>query len=418
MSNREYDKPISIFGEDVFLVVHVNRVNRMRRHIIFTKQNFSIAVKSISNASHEISVYCNKTSLMGNKISIATSNVFQEDLKKVNELINNLLNEDNTFRNSDYNFLSKDVCEKHTLVLENELSKHLKVSLNELGSGMFLIPNNDNSETKKKICKKISSHYMRILYLLTLIKYVYDLEHHGDYSVAGIIFRNLKTEDDILSVKYCGMPQRDYTTQDKRINFQQLEGLAFFVEYVLDKKEAKAFLSTWKAILARKSKTIIKRELSTLFNGTVVDKPLLSSLQNVYKSRYNEALLLGGSSPDFLVDIAKDNPVFLKDYCYDVKQIVIQLGTNSSKDVEQSLATMKTNYNKNIKKVESLLSLLVHIKQRQPPQFELRDITKTELDDIANQIKGTITAFYIQSLLDYQNLLDIAKSNHSIQLNE
>lgn len=360
---------------------------------------------------------------MGNKISIASANVFQEDLKKVNELVNNIINADNTFVNSDYNFLSKDVCKKHTLVLESELNKHLKVSLNELGSGMFLIPNNENSESKQKICKKISSHYMKILYLLTLIKYVYDLEHHGDYSIAGIMFRNLKIEEDILSIKYCGMPQRDYSQHnveaapDKRINFQQLEGLSFFVEYVLDKEESKTFMGAWKSILERKNKGIVKRQLCTLLNKKNIDKGLSYSLEQAYKLKYNDAIMLGGS-PEFLVNIAKDNPVFLKEYCYDVKQIVVQLGTNSSKDVEKALNTMKQNYTKNLNSVEKLLYQLVCVKQRQTKEYELKDITKVELDEVAGKMKSTICIFFIQSLLDYQNLLDIAKSNHSIQLNE
>jgi hypothetical protein len=359
---------------------------------------------------------------MGNKISIASANVFQEDLKKVNELVTNIINADNTFMNSDYNFLSKDVCKKHTLVLESELNKHLKVSLNELGSGMFLIPNNENSESKQRICKKISSHYMKILYLLTLIKYVYDLEHHGDYSIAGIMFRNLKIEEEILSIKYCGMPQRDYSkphvedVHDKRINFKQLEGLSFFVEYVLDKEESKTFMSAWKAILERKNKGVVKRQLCTLLHKKNIDKSLSSSMEEAYKIKYNDSM--SGGSPEFLVNIAKDNPVFLKEYCYDVKQIVVQLGTNSSKDVEKALNTMKQNYTKNLNCVEKILYQLVGVKQRQTKEYELKDITKVELDEVASKIKSTICLFYVQSLLDYQNLLDIAKSNHNIQLNE
>jgi hypothetical protein len=361
---------------------------------------------------------------MGNKISIATANVFQEELKKVNELVNNVINDENTFSNPDYNFLSKDVCKRHTLVFESELNKHLKVSLNELGSGMFLIPNNDNSDSKQKICKKISSHYMKILYLLTLIKYVYDLEHHGDYSIAGIIFRNLKVEDDILSIKYCGIAQKDYSRgtttdgmNDKRINFKQLEGLSFFVEYVLDKQESKVFMGAWRAILERKNKGIVKRQLCSLLNRKTFDKGLTASLEEAYKTKYNDAILLGGSV-DLLSSIAKDNPVFLRDYCYDVKQIVVRLGTESCKPVEKAVTTMKSNYQKNINSIEKIMQLLVDVKQRQTKEYQLKDLTKAELDTITDKTKSTICMFYIQSLLDYQNLLDIAKSNHSIQLNE
>jgi hypothetical protein len=360
---------------------------------------------------------------MGNKISIATSNVFQDDLKKVNELVNSMLNADNTFINPNYNFLSQDVCKQHTLVLESELQKHLKVSLNELGAGMFLIPNNDHSESKKKICKKISSHYMKILYLLTLIKYVYDLEHHGDYSIAGIIFRNLQVEDDILSIKYCAMSQKDFskasnsalTQTDKRVNFKQLEGLSFFVEYVLDKEESQSFMSAWKAVIERKGKTVVKKRLCDLLNRKTIDRTLTASLEDAYKAKYNDKLGLTGGSPDMLVAVAPDNPVFLKEYCYDAKQIVVRLGTKNSQEVETAFKTMKANYDKNVACIEKILYSLVSVKGK---QYELKDVVKQDLDTIATKLKYTISMFYIQSILDYQNLLDIAKSNHSIQLNE
>lgn len=345
---------------------------------------------------------------MGNKLSMPTQQIFKKDLEKLNGIITNIIDDKNLFKNTSYNFLSQDVCEKHTLVMEEDLNKHLKVSLQELGRNILVIPNNENDASKKVICKKISSHYMRILYLFTLIKYVYDLEHNGDLSVAGIMFRNIVIEDDIMSIAYCNMPQKDYSKgEDTRVDFKDLEGLAFFVDYVLNKDEVKDFSSAWKSVVERSAKPTLKANLCKLVKKNTVDKRLASSLRGV-------GIQCGGA--DFVAKVAKDNPVFAKQLCYDVKKIVLKLGTSQSKPVEKAFRTMRTNYQNNISSIQDLINRLVS------PCFkggyELRDISKVDLDDVIQQIKVTVMLFYLQSLLDYQNLLDIAKTNHNIQLNE
>lgn len=345
---------------------------------------------------------------MGNKLSMPTQHIFKKELEKLNGIVTNIIDDNNLFKNTSYNFLSQDVCEKHTIVMEEDLKKHLKVSLQDLGRNILVIPNNENDASKKVICKKISSHYMRILYLLTLIKYVYDLEHNGDLSVAGIMFRNITIQDDIMSIAYCNMPQKDYSRgDDTRVDFKDLEGLAFFVDYVLDKDEVKVFANAWKAVVERSAKPTLKTNLCKLTKNNVVDKRLISSLRTV-------GVQCGGG--EVVAKVAKDNPVFAKHLCYDVKKIVLKLGTSQSKAVEKAFKTMRTNYSNNISSIEELLNRLIS------PSFkggyELKDISKVELDDVIQQVKVTIMLFYLQSLLDYQNLLDIAKTNHNIQLNE
>ena len=82
---------------------------------------------------------------MGNKISLASHKVFEKDLQYLSTMVNAVIDDKNVFKNNDYNFLSKDVCERHTLVLEDELNKHLKVSLQTVGTSLYLIPNNDSN---------------------------------------------------------------------------------------------------------------------------------------------------------------------------------------------------------------------------------------------------------------------------------
>jgi hypothetical protein len=378
---------------------------------------------------------------MGGKLSLPLHQVFKQELVGLNELVNNILTEDNVFRNTNYNFLSQNVCAKHTIVLEEELGRHLKVNLQSLGTGLYLVPTSDNVLTsqgrrisKRDICAKISNHYMRILYLLTLIKYVYDLEHYGDYSIAGIVFRNIKVKDDIMSITHCSMPQKDYShsSKDNKIDFGTLEGMSFFVTYVMTKDEAKVFLEVLRSILSRKPRGEVRKTICNLLRQKKIDSSLLKQIEQAFKNKFGSDLQcssIGNSSvktsnipsttsqerlPNLFMRVGKDNPIFMKDYCYNVNDVIIRLDSAQNKLVMNAFKTMQQNYKTNIANIERLMDKFV-IKQRSG--YTLKDIGKHELDIIADEIKTTIKMFYIQSIIDFQNLLDIAKNNQNIEVN-
>jgi hypothetical protein len=383
---------------------------------------------------------------MGNKISLATHKVFEKDLEFLTTVVNAILDKNNIFKNNDYNFLSKDVCEKHTLVLEDELSKHLKVSLQTVGTSLYLIPNNETNQkqtikgtkfTKKEICEKISNHYMKILYILSLIKYVYDIENHGDYSVAGIIFRNIKVVDDIMAINYCNMPQKDYSqkTQNYKIDFSTLEGMSFLIDYVLSKDETKTFIDVIRSVLSRSPRGIVRQQTCALLKNKKLNKQDIDKVEQLYQKRYktklecplnndkinksNEDLVINENvsikRPNLHMKVEKDNPIFLKEFCYSVKEIVIMMNKSSNKEVVEAFKQMQDNYKTNLKSIESLINRLV-VKKGQ--NYELRDITKYELDNIIYDVKSTVKIFYIQSIMDYQHLLDIAKTIQNIEVNK
>jgi predicted transcriptional regulator len=383
---------------------------------------------------------------MGNKISLATHKVFEKDLEYLSTVVNAILDKNNIFRNNDYNFLSKDVCEKHTLVLEDELSKHLKVSLQTVGTSLYLIPNNETNQkqtikgtkfTKKEICEKISNHYMKILYILSLIKYVYDIENHGDYSVAGIIFRNIKVVDDIMAINYCNMQQKDYSqkTQNFKIDFGTLEGMSFLIDYVLSKDETKTFIDVIRSVLSRSPRGIVRQQTCALLKNKKLNKQDIDKVEDLYQKRYgtklecplnnekidknNEALVINENvsikRPNLHMKVEKDNPIFLKEFCYSVKEIVIMMNKSSNKKVVEAFKQMQNNYKVNLKSIESLINRLV-VKKGQV--YELRDITKYELDNVIYDVKSTVKIFYIQSIMDYQHLLDIAKTIQNIEVNK
>jgi hypothetical protein len=383
---------------------------------------------------------------MGNKISLATHKVFEKDLDYLTSVVNAILDKNNIFKNNDYNFLSKDVCEKHTLVLEDELSKHLKVSLQTVGTSLYLIPNNETNQkqtikgtkfTKKEICEKISNHYMKILYILSLIKYVYDIENHGDYSIAGIIFRNIKVVDDIMAINYCNMPQKDYSqkTQNHKIDFGTLEGMSFLIDYVLSKDETKTFIDVIRSILSRSPRGIVRQQTCALLKNKKLRKQDIDKVEELYEKRYGmhlecppdndkklsktEALVIDENvsvkRPNLHMKVEKENPIFLKEFCYSVKEIVIMMNKSSNKEVVEAFKQMQNNYKSNLKSIESLINRLV-VKTGQ--NYELRDITKYELDEIIHDVKSTVKIFYIQSIMDYQRLLDIAKTIQNIEVNK
>ena len=173
-----------------------------------------------------------------------SENVFKNELKQINDIVNSIISSDNTFINDDYNFLSDEVCESYQVVLE-------------LGEHIYVIPKENSQRiSKSKICEKIAGHYSKILFVLCLIKYVYNIEKNGDLSLMGRIFRNIKiTEDDFMEILYCDKNQ-GFTISGKSIKFdlKTIDGLSFFVNYILTPNESSAFLSIFKQLLRRNKK--------------------------------------------------------------------------------------------------------------------------------------------------------------------
>ena len=74
---------------------------------------------------------------------------------------------------------------------------------------------------------------------------------------------------------------------------------------------------------------------------------------------------------------------------------------------------MYANYDINIKKINDIMDKLV-IKSNN--QYELKDINKTDLDHLLQDVKLIVKQFYFKSILDFQKLLDMAKASPSIHI--
>lgn len=388
---------------------------------------------------------------MGNNVSYTkhdiNGNIFAEELNIIKEVVNKIIDDKDMFLNKDYNFLSKDVCNEHYVLLEQELNKHLKIELESLGTSLYIIPKSHNDDkltklnlTKKKICQKVTNHYIKILYIICLIKYVYNLENNGDMSIAGIIFRNIKILDDIMEISFCQIPHKNYQNNGKnitKINLGLLEGITFFTEYFLQPEEANVFIGLMKTILSRKKQSVLTAQICDFAKSKSISQKELIEIEKLYKNRYNKNIIcvpnnvkshvkVGGESIidedikeekrikiNLNVFIEKENPIFVSKMCYASNQIIVKLNTPDGKKLVAIYNKMKSNYDTNIKDIQSILDMIV---MKEHDEYILKDIKQDELSNIIECVKINIKKFYMQSILDYHLLLDTAKNIPNISL--
>jgi hypothetical protein len=350
------------------------------------------------------------------------TNVFEKELHTLNNIISNILTDDDKFVNPNYNFLFEDVCNNYTILLEKELNKHLKVDLENLSSSIYLIPKKnvivseeDNTEINKHdICNSISKHYIKILYILSLIKHVYDLESDGDNSLAGIMERNINVVDNIMEISFCSIPHKDYDMQHAdKVNFANLEGLEFFTQHFLTPTEKYAFIEQLKLIFARKPR---HKFMDILCHDALIG---IEEYNEIYKNKFEKPLTCDGNKSttekkkrvrnvDLMFEIVADNPILHSKYCFSRKKLMITLDKTVStiKELLKLYETMKSNYIKNIEDVVGILNKIVEYKT---DKFILKNISTEDLQEIITETKKTIIKFYVQSVIDFQVLLDYAK---------
>lgn len=364
-----------------------------------------------------------------------SKHVFSKELSKLNKIVNKLVSNDDKFVNPNYNFLFEDVCKNYTIMWEKELNKHLKIDLDNLSGSLYLLPKKDNIVSKDddveinkhELCQKISKHYVKILYILSLVKTVYDLENDGDNSLAGIMKRNVNVVDNnIMEISYCSIPHKDYATQTpEKINFSHLQGFDVLINRFLTPSEKNAFLQQFKAIFSRKPRnkiiehvcqdSLVPLEIydsiySKKFKGEAIkcNNDQQSKVTNSKHSRKNV---------DLLFEIVADNPILHSNYCMSNKKLIIPLN-RSNPDVRTLMElfyTMNNNYQKNIEKVVEILNLLIEVKG---DKYDLRNISSDELLNIVKKVKKEVIVFYIQSIVDFHVLLDHAKKIPSVKTNK
>lgn len=345
--------------------------------------------------------------------------VFGKELNQLNNEINNIIHKKGAFKNKSYNVSLKSVCDKYTFVIEKHLHKHLKIDLQDLNSSIYMIPKRrDNIEyegrtiTKHELCNNISQYYVRILRILHTIRLVYDLENGGENSIAGLMMKNLKILDDnVVEVNYCQSMQQDTnlyltSTFNGFVDMKQLKGLHNFVNHVLSKEESKMFLTHYKELFGKNSNNVIAKQVC---NDTLVD---LQSYSRIYNKTFNcQKTQSGGNDgvqkPSKLYfKIYENNPILNWNLCTRHKKNIMSM-TN---DLNNLIKNFKKNYVTNVSNVLKIVTdITVHNKTNNTT--ELKALTDAQLSLIETQFKKQIITFFLQSLIDFKNILDYSNSN-------
>lgn len=355
---------------------------------------------------------------MGNSSSVQhlENAVFKKELDTINDMITKLVkSDDKSFVNSAYNLLDERACDNFTLVMENNLKKHLKVDLLDVKNAIYMIPKNqdivyqgDKEYKKGDLCSMISTHYVRILKLLTLIKQVYDIENNGDYSIAGITWRNIRKKDNILEITFCGMEQRDPETSESNrvVDFSKLVGLKLLCDnYLTSVKDRNTFLAHIQSLLDRVPKEKIGEYASCDKNYNHIFK---GKCKKNVEAKFNKHIEQQDEKLNLKFTVLADNPVLHDNYCGQKEKILIDVSKSkmnkNKKKVLEAYQKMYDDYIKSIKNITGIAHEFVEIKT-----LQLKNIDSSDLDKIENKVKKVVSDFYIQSLINYYDLLDLAK---------
>lgn len=333
--------------------------------------------------------------------AIPMSGVFEKEYTEVRKLLNGILTENDLFRNTKYNMFLKGKCEEMTLVARKRLERHPKFEVRSLMDDLFVVPNDEMGDTKREMCNAISMHYIRVLKLLYVVKYVYDVETHGDYSVAGIVLRNIQTRDGLVEARYCGTPQEELGSFDRGVDFAKLSGFQVFVNDFLKPREREIFLGHLRELLNRGSIRYLRRW---------VCKDMLVSKANyarIYRTNMqcggggaSKAGARGGVVESIFVKVSERNPVLSWQLCGAPRSFI----SKESAEITKAIRHMQKRYRENIARVRTELERII-APSTDGAGFDIRSMKDTDLDDIERSVKGAIVEFFVESFVNYRHVL-------------
>lgn len=348
-----------------------------------------------------------------------SKNVFDKDLSKIETLINTIITKNDEFVDSNYNFLNNDTCNKYTMVMESKLSKYLKIHLHDLASNIYFVPKKNEqivvkneTVTKSDLCNIITSHYLRTLKILSIVREIYDIENGGDLSIAGIMYRNLDHVEGMFQVSYCGMNQEPLNGGD-RVDFSKLKGLKRFTEDILNEEEARTFLLHLKQLFGNMNKRKISEYVC---KDTLVSldtyKKIYADIPIQFDCRKNQSG--GGSGKEnnnhLMFFVGKDKPIISYDICYDKQKIMIPY----TPKIKELFQKFKKDYNTNLDNIIIIIHKLIYFCKK-TGQYKLKDLTHDQLTSIEIELKKVVIIFYIQSLVNYYRIFNYIKNNKHLK---
>lgn len=407
-----------------------------------------------------------------------TNKVFEKDLKQIEDILNSILSKDNqAFTNSKYNLLNNEVCDKYTMVIESRLSKYLKIHLKDLASNIYFVPkenedlhlSNGSNVTKKDLCNIITSHYTRTLKILSTIREIYDLENGGDYSLAGILFRNLDSVEGMYEVSYCGLNQESLNQHEgdkSKVNFNKLKGLKRFVNEILTDEESRTFLAHLRQLFDNFNKSKIAEAIckdtivsldtykhiyedmdinidcrvhtpksykvnpkkgmkggnmsmmnnqSTTITKVVIGSPSQPIVMIKKASRHIDTPMdpvifnnKKAKDKDLFFYVSKDKPILSYDLCYDKHKMMMP----TDKKIKALFNKFKNDYVNNLQNLITVINKLVYFCKKSKT-YKLNHLSHDQLSAVEIETKKVIIVFFIQSIVNYYKIFNyIKRSKH------
>lgn len=330
-----------------------------------------------------------------------TVSVFEEDLKKLNTMVFGMMNADNLYRKEAYNMFLRKRCSAVSLVTKKKLERHSRFNLRTLGDELVMIPHEDDTLDKRELCSRISMYYVRLLRMLYTVKYVYDLEHHGDYGVAGIIMRNIVVKQGIVHVRFCASAQEQPGTFNMGVDFAQMSGFEVFVHELLEPREREVFMQHFKELLNARNIRHLRRW---------VKRDMLVSASK-YSEIYGTNMKRGGgvaeSRGSLFVKVAPANPILAWSTCTSPTS----LSAKTNRPIMKAVEKMRRRYRESVKEIEGILASIV------TPDFELRQMSEGDLLGTERRLKSAIVVLYVESFVNYRTVFD-AVSRFAIDRND
>ena len=355
---------------------------------------------------------------------------FKKEQEVLNTIINSLIDKKNKYINNNYN---EDICENYSIVEESSLKNYLKLEID--GTNLIFIPHADKVMIKSKLfkredlCKEISNQYQIVLKLLVMIKNVYDLDHYGSNSIAGICFKNVRIVGKIIEINYCAVKQMDFdvnamnssnsSNSKKHLNFKRVAGISDLYDNFLTLKEKNIFSLTLMNLFKKKSMKKMGSVLSCgdefISNkeyGELHPKIKEGKCDKLLKDKHNKVVMSSEYLPEF--EVKANAPIFSMNSCLSRARYLITI--DESKPIKELLNKynkVRTDYAKSINKIVEIINKLVYKKNG---KYALYNIESSTLELIIQKIKRELALFYQQSIINYYSLLEFAKTLPHITL--
>lgn len=222
-------------------------------------------------------------------------------------------------------------------------------------------------------------------HIINCVHEVYDVNNYGHDSLVTTILNNIEMTKHKIKIKECKSKQFKWWWYDKnevKYNVFLIPGIKCFVNTLLSEEESKIFVSQLKEIFREKPR--VDRLQEAICKDKIIQ-------HKTYERLYRRIIhcAIGGYNYNKLdITVDKGNPILSENMCK--KKHMNEIG--SKEQFKNLVITMVSNYDKNLKKISEVMN-------------KLETARGKELKVVITKIKRTIMLYYLQSIIDYKNIL-------------